>query len=189
MSDNATLTPKQITNRKNASRPRKRRLECYRADAVVERILAADVVAEPTETRPQFERVLQGFRDSWRPVGQMEEVLVEKITVAYWRMRRILRLEAGEIRRRHYWLPVALGRNEMEIERIVKIPVPVQDHRAFEEMARAERSIPEPDLFGLVTQHETLLERQFYRAVRTLERLQALRLGKIPPPSIEYDGL
>ena len=35
------------------------------------------------------------------------------------------------------------------------------------------------------------MERQFYRAIRTLERIQGMRLGEIGPPAdvIEYDGI
>lgn len=189
MTEELTLTRRQIANRKNASRPRKRRLESYRPDAAIERILAAEVVAESVEERPQFDRVLQAFRDSWRPVGQMEEVLVEKITVSYWRMRRILRVEAADIARQAYWLPVDMDCKQQEISRTVNMPVPAQDREALERIARGERSAPEPDLFALLAQHETLLERQFYRAVRTLERLQAIRLGRMAQPCIEYDGL
>lgn len=189
MSENLTLTNKQITNRKNASRPRKSRVDVYSPDVVVERILADEVVAEPAENRSQFDRILRAFRESWRPVGQMEEVLVEKIAVAYWRMRRIMRVEAADITRQAYWLPLSTDRQAQEISQAAHIPVPAEDRQALERIARAERSAPESDLLIVLTQHETLLERQFYRAVRMLQRLQAIRLGEMAPPFIEFDGL
>lgn len=34
-----------------------------------------------------------------QPVGVLEEMLVEKIAVCYWRLRRVLRCEIGEIRK------------------------------------------------------------------------------------------
>ena len=44
------------------------------------------------ENRKQFERLLTQLRDKLNPDGILEEMLVEKIAVAYWRLRRALRV-------------------------------------------------------------------------------------------------
>ncbi len=42
--------------------------------------------------------MLEQLRTDLQPQGVLEEVLVERIAVSYWRLRRVLRCEVGEIR-------------------------------------------------------------------------------------------
>jgi hypothetical protein len=46
-----------------------------------------------------FNSLLGQLRTDLQPLGILEEMLVEKIAVCYWRLRRVLRCEVGEIRR------------------------------------------------------------------------------------------
>ena len=58
-------------------------------------LLARSVVVstrDGPENRKQFERLLTQLRDKLNPDGILEEMLVEKIAVAYWRLRRALRV-------------------------------------------------------------------------------------------------
>jgi hypothetical protein len=50
------------------------------------------------ESRREFETVRDGLRADLRPVGTMEETLVEKLAVSLWRYRRLLTTETWEIR-------------------------------------------------------------------------------------------
>jgi len=94
-------------NRRNARRstgPRtvagKRRA---RWNALKHGLLAAEAVipaGDGRELRPQFERLHRQLRRDLRPGNALEEMLVEKIAVFYWRLRRLLRYETGEIRKR-----------------------------------------------------------------------------------------
>jgi hypothetical protein len=49
------------------------------------------------EDEKEFEQLLSDLRNDLSPVGALEEMLVEEIAVCYWRMRRVLRAEIGEI--------------------------------------------------------------------------------------------
>jgi hypothetical protein len=50
------------------------------------------------ESVAEFKRLLQEFREKLQPVGILEETLVERIVVCIWRLKRVARCEAGEIR-------------------------------------------------------------------------------------------
>jgi hypothetical protein len=49
------------------------------------------------EDEKEFEQLLSDLRNDLSPVGALEEMLVEEIAVCYWRIRRVLRAETGEI--------------------------------------------------------------------------------------------
>lgn len=49
------------------------------------------------ESQIEFNRLLKGIRRSLKPVGKLEEVLVELLTVLFWKYRRFLTAESAEI--------------------------------------------------------------------------------------------
>lgn len=49
----------------------------------------------PVESRRRHEALLQGLIDHLQPVGQLEELLVEKLAMLFWRYRRLMRAEAA----------------------------------------------------------------------------------------------
>ncbi|MDP3024362.1 MAG: hypothetical protein Q8O10_02395 [candidate division Zixibacteria bacterium] len=51
------------------------------------------------ESKAEFKVLLSELREDLQPEGILEEMLVEKIVICYWRLRRALRCEIGEIRR------------------------------------------------------------------------------------------
>jgi hypothetical protein len=54
---------------------------------------------ECAEDPVEFEEMLGGFYEDLKPVGALEEMLVEKVAVCLWRQKRALRCEAGLVRR------------------------------------------------------------------------------------------
>jgi len=66
-------------------------------------LLAKEVVidaGEGAESRDEFDAMLLDLKDHFDPQGPLEEILVEKIAVAYWRLRRAHRYEVGLIRKK-----------------------------------------------------------------------------------------
>ena len=57
------------------------------------------VVVLPDESRAEYERLFAGLRESLRPEGALEELLVEKLAATVWRQRRLLLSEGAEIRK------------------------------------------------------------------------------------------
>jgi hypothetical protein len=52
------------------------------------------------ENKKEYEGMIKALQYCLQPVGIIEEILVEKIAVAYWRLRRSIRCETGEIQKR-----------------------------------------------------------------------------------------
>jgi hypothetical protein len=57
----------------------------------------AAVIPRGGENEEDFERLLAGLVESLQPVGVLEGLLVEDIASIYWRRRRAIRAEKGEI--------------------------------------------------------------------------------------------
>ncbi len=51
------------------------------------------------EDGKEYEELLQNLVAYFTPQGQLEATLVEKITVDFWRLKRVIRFETGSIRR------------------------------------------------------------------------------------------
>jgi len=102
------VTPKQLAaNRRNAQRstgPRTPRGKAVsRWNALTHGILAQAIIPPPLdqyESRQDFDRLLARLRDEFDPASAMEELLVERIATAYWRLGRVLRAEGAAIAQR-----------------------------------------------------------------------------------------
>lgn len=55
---------------------------------------------EGKESRIKLRRLISELRSDLKPVGILEEMMVEKIAGCYWRLRRVMRAEIGEIKKR-----------------------------------------------------------------------------------------
>jgi hypothetical protein len=59
--------------------------------------LFSKVIVLKGESQADFDALLNGLRDSFQPVGTLEDVFVEKLASLLWRNRRLLLAEAAEI--------------------------------------------------------------------------------------------
>lgn len=99
-------TSKQVrANRRNAlssTGPKTRGgKQAVRWNALKHGLLAREVVigvGDGKENQREFQWLLEQLRTDFQPQGILEEVLVERVAVSYWRLRRVLRCEVGEIR-------------------------------------------------------------------------------------------
>jgi hypothetical protein len=94
-------------NRRNAQRstgPKTARGKQTSArNAIKHGLLAREVVitsGDGKEDLHDFERLMEGLWDDYKPVGTVEESLVQTIGACWWRKARTLRAENGEIRER-----------------------------------------------------------------------------------------
>jgi hypothetical protein len=51
------------------------------------------------EDEQEYQELLEGLIVSLNPQGQMQHLLVEKIAVDVWRLKRVVRFESGSIRK------------------------------------------------------------------------------------------
>ena len=126
-----------------------------RWNALKHGLLARSVVVPSRnrfENRNQFEALLTRLHDELRPVGILEEMLVEKIAVAYWRLRRAVRAEAGEISEN---LRDSLHYHYQRHSGTLALPSKGDTYK--------------------IMRYETTIERQLHKAVEQLQRLQNQR--------------
>ncbi len=65
-----------------------------RHNATKHGLLSRDVLL-PGEDGAALEELSERLRDELQPVGELESLLVDRIIAAYWRLRRLGRVEAG----------------------------------------------------------------------------------------------
>lgn len=104
--DKKTSQKKTEANRRNAgnstgpkSAKGKRRVS---KNALKHGILSKEVVIQEGEGKESVDEFNALYTKLWedrQPQGKLEELLVERIAVSYWRLKRTLRAEAGEIRK------------------------------------------------------------------------------------------
>ncbi len=101
-----TVSKKQLkANKKNAQKggvktPEGKAIVKYNALKHV--LLAKEVVitvGEGAESPEEFNDLLGDLKTQLNPVGTLEEMLVDKVAVGYWRLRRAYRYEVGLIRK------------------------------------------------------------------------------------------
>jgi len=69
-------------------------------NAVKHGIFARETVistGDGKENLAEFDELLAGLQEYWKPAGQQEEMLLEEIATSYWRERRALRAERGQL--------------------------------------------------------------------------------------------
>jgi hypothetical protein len=293
-----TVSDKQLeANRKNAQKGGVKTAEgkaIAKYNALKHGLLAKEVVipvGDGAENPNAFDALLADLRGQLLPEGTLEEMLVEKIAVAYWRMRRAYEYETGLIREKldhatdMYYLDTtwAKHKTDEEIEReiaeqkehiqawrqdkaelakinkqdqslkeiydwevnwewllekvqdtyeldfeadatppqlhkflnkqadwddkricqehmkicddqianhqeqIQKLKKDMTDNRLKIEVIKKLGSIPEKYELDRLLRYEGAIERQFYKALNQLERLQRLRLGDNVPAPIEMN--
>jgi len=100
-----TVSEKQLkANKKNARKagvktPEGKAIVKY--NALKHGLLAKEVVitvGEGAEDPEEFNALMEDLKTQLAAAGTLEEILVEKIAVAYWRLRRAYRYEVGLIR-------------------------------------------------------------------------------------------
>jgi hypothetical protein len=101
-----TVSKKQLkANKKNACKGGVKTDEgkaIVKYNALKHGLLAQETVitaGEGAENPNEFSALLGDLKVQLQPEGTLEEMLVEKVAVAYWRLRRAYRYESGLIRR------------------------------------------------------------------------------------------
>ena len=110
---------------------------------------------DPNEKREDFNQLLENLIDEYQPHTCMETLLVERVAVCFWRLRRAYRYEAQAI----------TGLREGEFS-------------PFEQMARTvtgrqpepyARILPRESQLKLLVRYETMIERQLNRSLTQLQ--------------------
>jgi hypothetical protein len=157
----------QDANRRNAAKsngpitPEGR--AAVRHNALKHGFTAAEIILPTVEEKIDFDQFRFAFEEEYKPVGPTEEVLVEDIVTARWRLNRIRKMEPGFF---------ALRLEDLKKSRKDYYSgLDGQAHLAFVVHNDSEYA----DTLGKMSRYEGRFERTFYKALKELQRLQALR--------------
>ena len=189
-------TQKQIdANRRNALRstgPKTPAGKTISSRNALRHGLRARAALLPGEDKHAFERLFKAFRAEHRPAGRLQEVLVEQMAVAYWKLARLTRIESHVYRHK----PIVTNLYN-------ELPNPYADPQDEPDypLRKPDCWSPEPKLppdqfiarvfiwdtcgyntFTRLSNYEMRLERSFYRACRELERLRSKRVPSQATP-------
>jgi hypothetical protein len=184
--------------------------DAVRLNALRHGILSKEILL-PGEDGEALRELGEHLRNELQPVGELENLLVDRIISAYWRLRRLGRVETGIF---------AWERSEELAERAERearvyesddmkalmraTSITITEKRGHEEAlsrARQMRSEQEDETatlgrtfardadranaFSKLSRYETAIERTLYRALHELERRQAARRGAaLTPPQV-----
>ena len=148
-----------------------------------------------------------------QPIGVLEDLLVDRITLALWRLRRLGRVEAGIFALELYGQRLERARREASTyvkdsiqDLMDSATTTVTDEKKHEEaLAKVREMEAAPDsetatlgrtfvrdaetanAFSKLSRYETTIERGLYKALHELERRQAGRLGGNVPAPLAVD--
>lgn len=146
-------------------------------------ILSAELVIDSLgESQGELDRLRAKLAVELAPDGLIEEMIAERILIAYWRLRRVLIAEAGLLTQRAEQTADRL----LALRRVAarRQPTPLQRDggQALALSDDEAAAMAAANLLGAadaerVQRLETMLERQLYRAIDELTTLQARRLA------------
>ena len=119
------------------------------------------------------------FGDLWtmlledrKPIGVLEEILVERIAVCFWRLKRALQYEGGTMKLRYRDAQLGLkskGALDSEMESLTPWLLHLR--------------LPQGKEMDLLLRYETTIRRELTSTLNELERLQRARTGEhVPAP-------
>ncbi len=132
--------------------------------------LLAEEVLLPGEDAETLKALGQSLRGELQPVGELEDLLVDRIIAAHWRLRRLGRVEAGIF--------------EFEISAASSTSIAGKTNTIALGLSFI-RDGNGANAFSKLSRYETTIERSLYKALHELQRLQAARRTErgVPPPA------
>jgi hypothetical protein len=134
-----------------------------RLNALKHGFTAAEIILPTVEEKIDFEQFRFSFEEEYKPVGPTEQVLVEDIITARWRLNRIRKMEPGFFSLRLEVMNDKIQDDFSALDPQAHLALVVRDDAQY------------PDTYGKMSRYEARFERTFYKALKELQRLQALR--------------
>jgi hypothetical protein len=143
--------------------------DAVRLNALKHGLLSKEALL-PSEDEDALRDLDEGLRTELRPTGQLENLLVDRIVEAVWRLKRLGRVEAGIFA----W----------ELDNSVRDPDKSMLGLSFIRDANGANA------FSKLSRYEITIERGLYKALHELQRLQAARRAEgsvAPPAAVDVD--
>ena len=141
-----------------------------RGNSIKHGLSSSTLVVLPEEHEHEYEAILRGFRDSFRPQDATEEALVLRLAQAQWRSLRSRRVETGILH-----ITAATERNRAQ--KIVEdCPGHLNPHNAI-----AVGFMTSPaERWQMYLRYDAAISREFFRTLEMLTQLQKARQPKKP---------
>lgn len=160
-----------------------------------------------------LEMLAEAVRAELNPQGTQEQLFVEMMIRALWRLRRLGRVEAGIFASNQCTILAERAAGEAHACKVEPLHAMMEtgqhtitDRERYDQaMTRAKhmtalgeedsptigltfiRGSSGADAFSKLSRYEATIERSYYRAFHELERLQRARLGEYVPPPLAVD--
>lgn len=95
--DVPTNEPTTVTSAKVSTGPKTAEGKANASKNAIKHGIYSNAMLLKSESRSDYDALLIGLRDYFKPVGMFEEILVEKLAVLIWRHRRLVITEKDEI--------------------------------------------------------------------------------------------
>jgi hypothetical protein len=199
---------KQIkTNQSNASKstgPKTAKGKAIaKLNSVKHGLLAKNMEILPTEDRKDFDKLRASLMDDLKPEGELENILMEQIVSATWRLRRIQQIETGLLGWQYFEIQSERANKKagtyeydpFKRKLILESSLLYNESKLREKEAKeiAESDVPtlgmafsksQEDLAKL-SRYQVAIERSLYKALEELERLQSKRKSTEKPMIID----
>ncbi len=131
---------------------------------------AVNRVLEGAAARAAFDELTDRLENQYQPCGPVEEILVQKIAVATWRLRRLLRYEACA--------SCDEATDDMLFHQNWKRQCPGQTNEYPDNRKKCgleDSLLPDEDSIKLLLRYEAAVNRDLYRAIGELRKLRRER--------------
>ena len=184
--------------------------DAVRRNALKHGLLSQEVLL-PDEDDKALRELGESLRAELQPVGELENLLVNRIISLTWRLRRLSRVEAGIFAWEFYDELAdradreARDQGTLLMDMLMASDTSVSEtHRRRDALARAGkmrakrdaeasigrtfiRDADKANAFSKLSRYETTIERGLYKALHELERRQAVRRGGNVPAPVAVD--
>jgi hypothetical protein len=144
-------------------------------------ILSEIMAIHGFEDQREWETLRDGISDSLEPEGHLEHLLVERIAIAFWKLRRLeshqVTLTLRHIREAHSDVFNAEAFSQRSFSR--RVPPVVSEDDVLR--AQLVRTLPPTDELNLIMRYESHLHRLLIQNLHELEAIQIRRKGGSSP--------
>jgi len=128
----------------------------------------------PGESEDELREFGARLRENLKPVGDMEELLVERIESCAWRLKRVERVEAGLFA--YGFLEKQAQLKEQDVANPTDLAEPLTQRLVTGvEATGFLQDAQTNNAFAKLSRYEAGLERSLYKALEELKKLQLLR--------------
>ena len=140
------------------------------------------------ENVQRFDDLLADLRKELQPDGILEDLQVQEIAIAYWRLTRVYRCEVGSVSKN---LQLSEDPDDLVLGLLngnrgsEDATIQVNTMRFPQSSANLAACLPDPADTDRIIRYEATIQRGLNRNLSRLERMQRQRRGEAIPPPVQ----